>query len=231
MMMRKFVCYTLALLLAPCFGAAPRPRAQDEGGNPANWCRNGAFTDDAGEFGLARVAGAKGERAYFYGDEEGCPGPEAKCRQKAYVVAGDELVVSRRLGDWVCSWYQPARGHETVGWLPARLLALSPADPNPPRSAWLGAWSFYSNTLQLARGAKPGALRVEGEAFWHGANPENIHTGDVAGEAAPSGNVLKLEAEDCRVTLRLVGAYLVVDDNNECGGANVSFDGVYRRRR
>jgi len=35
----------------------------------------------------------------------------------------------------------------------------------------------------------------------------------------------------CRATLRLVGPYLLVDDNNDCGGANVTFDGVYRKKK
>ena len=36
---------------------------------------------------------------------------------------------------------------------------------------------------------------------------------------------------DCAATLNLVGKLLVVaDNNNNCGGGNVSFTGVYKRR-
>jgi hypothetical protein len=31
--------------------------------------------------------------------------------------------------------------------------------------------------------------------------------------------------------MQLVGKHLVVGDNLHCGGANVSFSGVYRRKR
>lgn len=226
--MKKTLSYALALLALCC--AAARAGAQDEGGNPANWCRNGAFAADSKEFRLGRVVGERGARAYFYGDEEGCPGPAAKCRQRAYVVPGDEVIVSRTFGDWVCSWYQPARGRETVGWIPAQRLSVSPPDARPPLAAWLGAWEFYGNELRLGRGGRAGALRVEGEATWVGANPGNVHTGGVSGEAVPAGNVLEVEEDICRVTLQLVGTYLVADDNNECGGLNVTFSGVYRRK-
>ena len=40
------------------------------------------------------------------------------------------------------------------------------------------------------------------------------------------------DADDiCKMTLRLVGEYLIADDNGECGGMNVTFDGVYRRKK
>lgn len=232
--MKRAVVYTLALLVALCC-AAPRAGAQDEGedGNPANWCRNGPFAADAGQFRLARVRGERGARAHFYGDDDDCPAPTEKCRQKAYVVPGDELLVSRAYGEWLCSWYQPARGRETVGWIRARQLSLTEPDANPPLAAWLGSWDYYDNSLRLARGGRTGALRVAGDATWVGATPGNVHVGEVSGEAAPSGNLLRLgeDPEDCLVTLRLVGPYLVAHDNNRCGGLNVTFTGVYRKKK
>ena len=220
----------LLLLLGLC-PAAAAARAQGVSDNPANWCRNGAFASDASQFRLARVNGRKGERVNFYGDEEGCPGTAARCRRKAYVVPGDEVLVSRSFGGWLCAWYQPARGSETVGWIPAHGLSVSEPDARPPLAAWLGAWGFYDNSLRLSRERKTGRLRVEGDATWIGAGPGNVHVGEVSGAAAPAGNVLTVENEECRVTLRLVGTYLVASDNKQCGGANVTFDGVYRRKR
>ncbi len=216
----------LLLLLALC--VAPCALAQDTAsGNPAHFCRNGAFPGDGGDFRTARVVGAKGSRAYFHGDEEGCPG--AKCRTKAYVIPGDEVVVSRSFGDWLCAWYQPPKGSETVGWIPAHQLSVAETLKRPSPAAWLGTWEFYSQTLNIKRDAKTGMLRVEGEAFWKGLG-DNIHTGAVNGEARPEGNLLVIEDDICRATLRLVGDSLVVSDNSDCGGMNVRFDGVYRRK-
>ena len=229
--MRKLLFGLSLLLLAPlCPGG--RAAAQGEGGNPANWCRNGAFTRDAEEFRTARVSGRRGARVHFSGDDEGCPGASAKCRQKAYVVPGDEVLVSRAFGDWVCTWYQPARGSETVGWLPADRLNVSRPAASRPLAQWLGSWGFYDNSLRLARGRAAGALLVEGVATWVGVNPGNVHVGEVKGEAAPAGDVLEVEGDDgCHLKLRLVGSYLLASDNKQCGGVNVSFDGVYRRRK
>jgi hypothetical protein len=36
---------------------------------------------------------------------------------------------------------------------------------------------------------------------------------------------------DCDVTMRRRGPYLVVDDNRNCGGLNVTFEGIYVRTR
>ncbi len=223
----------LALFLLALFCAPLGVYAQDSDGNPANWCRNGLFTGESKEFRLARVRGARGSRAYFYGDDEGCPGPAAKCKQKSYVIPGNELIVSRAFGEYVCAWFQPARGSETVGWMAASRLEISEADASPAAALWLGSWEFYNNSLLITRGAKAGTLHVEGEAFWHGVNPENVHTGELSGEAAPAAGVLSLGGGDdlCRATLRLVGAYLIVDDNGDCGGANVTFDGIYRKKK
>ena len=87
-------------------------------------------------------------------------------------------------------------------------------------------------TLDIRRGAKAGALAVEGQAFWRGLG-DNIHTGEVSFEAAPAGNVLTLKEDEdlCAVTIRLVGEHLVVSDNLKCGGHNVTFNGVYRRKK
>ena len=159
----------MLLLLVTC--APALASAQDESGNPSNWCRNGAFTSDAKEFRLARVVGEKSARVYFYGDDDDCPKPDAKCRQKAYVLPGDALIVSRAFGDFVCAWYQPSKGSETVGWITSKSLSVEEPDKNPPLARWLGAWESYSDSLNIKRGAKAGQLHVEGEAFWHGANP------------------------------------------------------------
>ena len=231
-MKRALLNLTGLLLVACCAGSSAR--AQDEG-IPANWCRNGVFARDSKEFGLARVEGEKGARVYFYGEDEGCPGPAAKCRQKAYLVPGDEVITSRTFGDWVCAWYQPARGSETVGWLAADRLASFETPATPPLVSWLGTWEFYDDEVRLSRGRAAGTLSVAGEATWVGVNPANAHVGELSGEAAPAGGVLTLsdgeDEYDCRATLRLVGPYLVVSDNKQCGGVNVTFDGVYRKKK
>jgi hypothetical protein len=203
-------------------------RAQVEG-NPARWCRNGPFSAEENvAYKTARVVGAQGSRVYFYGDDEGCPSP--KCKLKTYVVPGDEVIVSRTLGDWVCAWYQSPKGPETVGWLMAHEVSVAPAARKPTAASWEGEWEFYDNGLTVRRDRRTGRLSVTGAASWKGMNPGQVNVGAIEAKGAPAGNVLKLKDEECEMTLRLVGPYLLAADNKRCGGFNVTFDGVYRRK-
>ena len=56
---------------------------------------------------------------------------------------------------------------------------------------------------------------------------------EFAFDAAEKGTlpVDKGEDGDCKVWMRRLGPYLLVDDNNACGGFNVTFRGIYRRKR
>jgi hypothetical protein len=70
-----------------------------------------------------------------------------------------------------------------------------------------------------------------------------VNIGELEGKARPRDATLALgqgydgvkppgERQDlveCAARLRLFGRYLVVEDNMQCGGANVSFTGVYVR--
>jgi hypothetical protein len=203
--------------------------AQNHNGNPSNWCRNGAFPEDAQNFKIAKVTGTKNARVYFYGDDDDCPNAdEKKCQKKSYLIPGDQVIVSRTFGKWACSWYQPRRGSETVGWLPVENLNITEPDPNPPLELWIGKWKFYDQSLIIKEDGKTGFLIVEGEAYWHGLG-DNVHVGEVQARAKPKGNELILEEEVCQVTLKLVGDLIVAADNSDCGGANVRFNGVYRK--
>lgn len=120
-----------AVLLLLCAASAVTP--QQAGEYPANWCRNGLFASDAAEFGLAKIGGNWTARIHFYKDDDDCPNNTVKCETKKYLITGDQVVVSRKYGKWVCAWYQPQKGSETVGWLPAdKLLVSEPGAPPPP---------------------------------------------------------------------------------------------------
>lgn len=99
----------------------------------------------------------------------------------------------------------------------------------------VGTWNFYDNEIRIKKGVKPNTFKVSGEAFWKGLG-DNIHTGELDHEGVLVGNELKLGEDDtdeyaCKVTLKLVGKYLIVSDNLNCGGANVTFSGVYQRTK
>lgn len=80
---------------------------------------------------------------------------------------------------------------------------------------------------------------MNGQAIWQ-SSPVNVHDGEMDGTSKPAGTLLTLPAAserrkdfdpslECVASLRLVGPYLLVEDNLRCGGMNVTFTGAYRR--
>jgi hypothetical protein len=202
-------------------------------GNPENLCRNGFFPRESSEYKLAAVKGAKNKKVYFYDDSRACPN-DKNCQTKSYVVPNDELIISRTFGKWACSWYQPKKGAETVGWIALDKLEFKETNLNPPAANWLGDWSYTASQIKIGKGKTTDLLTITGYAFWRGTG-YNVHVGELNGASKPAGNELKIgENEtgeyDCKVTMRLVGKYLVVADNLQCGGANVTFSGVYQKK-
>jgi hypothetical protein len=202
-------------------------------GNPENWCRGGFFTSESDEFRIGVVKGSKGTRAYFHNDDrEDCPSGRG-CRGKAYLVPGDEVIVNREHEGYACGWYTNAAGEATVGWLEAKLLEFPERLIDASPKAWAGEWLYAENSIEL-RPVDEGWLSVKGNAFWRGLG-DNIHIGELDGRARPNGGVLEYsdgdDEYDCKATMRFMGSFLIVADNQNCGGVNVTFSGVYRRKR
>ena len=200
-------------------------------GNPENWCRDGSFTRDSENFKIGRV---KAPRSYFYSDEkDDCPEGTA-CRRRAYLVPGNEVLVNCVRDGFACAWYSPAKGTPTVGWLKAADLDISSPAMASGTKAWLGEWVVYENGIEFTDNKLAGFLNVTGNATWKGLN-DNVHVGEIDGRYAPENGLIKYsdgdDEYDCKMTMRLVGSYLVVADNLKCGGVNVTFSGVYRKRK
>jgi hypothetical protein len=223
-------------------------------GNPARFCRNGAFPgggDYPGhrpQFQWGRLLGPATAPIALLGDDDGsasggdCPSADnPKCRRGGTARPGDRVIVSKTWNGFACVWIQPGRDRqpaagEQVGWLPLNRLVLTPPDRNPPLEHWLGTWRAGGEPLVVSRGRDPGELQVEGMAYWPGRLHPNAHSGRLSGTAQPEGNRLVIEdptdpeAVRCRAHLSLLGDVLVVNDNHRCGGVNVNFDGVYQRQ-
>src|SRR4051812_5697651 len=102
--MKRFLLNLLILLIVFGFIFANQIFAQLDG-NPPNTCRNGYFPRESKDYQLARIMGKSGEKVYFYGDErEDCPQGK-NCRLKSYLIPADEIIVSRTLGGYACSWF------------------------------------------------------------------------------------------------------------------------------
>ena len=194
-------------------------------------CRNGLFPAEE-QFALARIGGK--DRAYFLNDATGCPAEGDRCRTTAYLVPGDTVIVSRLSDGFACAFY-PDAGGGTAGWVDAKRLFLQPLVNRQPIEAWLGEWRSAGNpVLRLSK--RVGTLHVSGEAYWPGPPGTHdwptTHEGAIDGPVKFAGHKGSYADDDmCEVRFTLLGAFLIAADNQQCGGANVSFSGVYTRSK
>jgi hypothetical protein len=205
-------------------------QATASGQNPENWCRHASFLHDP-DFKVAEVVASDRSDGHFFRDDGACPdAANPACRQERFVAPGERVLVSRTYRTFACAWQQLPTGDEIVGWLPAE--SLKTIETARGSEEWAGAWWNHDNALRVERDAVSGRLRVTGQAYWHGGfgGTDVIHFGFVRAEAEPKGDKLDLQERDCRVTLRLLGSFLVASDNGRCGGVSVRFDGVYRKQ-
>jgi hypothetical protein len=193
-----------------------------------------------------------GPKRIFHTTDEANPRAPFK-PGRGYVVAGDLLVASGSRGGFTRVTFVGSKGRPTEGWIETRALVQVVLPPAKP-AAWRGEWTGWDAEIEVGPAAA-GKLHVEGSATWGGHDPVRVanggvHVGEFAVDAKPDADRLAFsigdtaeggstarpvtEAPDdefrCRVRLRLLGPYLLVEDNNMCGGANVTFTGTYRRR-
>jgi uncharacterized protein len=107
------------------------------------------------------------------------------------------------------------------------------------KSPWNGQYARYykgkadrhtAEIVLIASGE--GGVLGEGEALWMGPNAANgqVNVGQFGAPGSFTGANLIFEQGECHVSARLKGARLVVEDNSQCGGHNVTFTGEYRRK-
>lgn len=178
-----------------------------------------------------------GARRYFHdGDRAGCPA--AACRRKGYVVPGDRLIAHETRGGFTRVTYLAPRADTPVeGWIESG--GLRPVPPAPLKAAdWLGGWRVWDAEIDIAAGPRSGTLHLGGNATYGARDPERVKRGavntggfdaDIPMPQRDRAGVVDSGYEGCRVAMRLLPPYLVVADNGRCGGAGVTFEGVYRK--
>ena len=180
----------------------------------------------------------------------GCPAAKAACAGRAFLIQGDQVVTSYTVGTFVCAEYTSPKGATTAGFLPVAALAPVPVPSAQPKLVdWVGNWTTgLEQTVAIKRGGRSGELSLSGEATWGALDPERVkrgavHIGNFDADVAPAGDALSFtvgtdgtlgydagDASDCKVRMRRIGPLLLVEDNGNCGGLNVSFTGTYRRK-
>ncbi|WP_049855307.1 hypothetical protein [Dickeya fangzhongdai] len=201
-------------------------------------CRNGAFPGYPGQYSVARINAPNGAKVHFYDDDsdKGCPENQALCQQKAYLINGDGVIVAQEKSGWSCVWYF-GRKSEFVGWLQSTYLEKQ-AIETVGVNAWIGSWSDGYSKINITRG-KNSTLHIKGNTTWNGGvsgyGESIVHIGSISASATPNGNTLQWgdtrEEFECSGVMQLINGNLIVEDNGECGGANVSFSSIYRLKK
>lgn len=146
-------------------------------------------------------------------------------------------------GGHICALFVSPRGAITTGRV--RSSALQPA-PQPTITAdeWTGSWKGTEQEIKIKRSGQQ--LSLVGTATWGAFDPARVARGGVnvgdftamvpfggaelAFTDSQSSTLPYAEGDpgSCRLRLSRRGPYLVVTDNQQCGGQNVTFTGVYR---
>jgi hypothetical protein len=146
---------------------------------------------------------------------------------RAYVVAGDAVLVGRVAGKYTCALVSGDGGRKFRGWLPSS--ALGP-DDNFFLANWTGYWVDGTKRITIER-IDDRQMRISAELYGL----------VIRGPIAPSGNRIafvigpdgKPDSIDhaplnaCILRLRIAGPYLLAEDNRQCAAAD--FRGVYTR--
>jgi hypothetical protein len=226
----------LGLLLSAvfCAGSASAFGAQDP-----NNC-NGVEWDDNRALVVAKVTAHPRVNLIksSYDDDfraGTCPAATKGCRKESYLVTGDLVLVGKTQGDFTCVDYQSplaSKQRWIMGWLPSTTLTPVAPMASPKTSDWIGSWYHPGGAIEI----KPGdgsKLRVEGGMTLPTPSGD-FQNGDFKAEVAPQSPLAFTDegnyGEGCHVRMQRIGPSLLVEDNGGCGGAGVTFTGLYRRK-
>ena len=168
-----------------------------------------------------------------------CPADTQTCRKKSYLVTGDIVLTGKTRGAFTCVLYQSPKAKKqiwTTGWLPSTALEPIKPMPSPKMFDWLGTWSHPGGDIEIKQD-QGGKLSVVGEMIMPTAH--DAHTGEIAAKVTPGKDTIAFvddgstpfekDGGECRVRMQRIGSWLMVEDNEGCGGAAVTFTGLYRR--
>lgn len=166
-------------------------------------------------------------------------------------MPGDKVIVSDIGTDFICADYVNSKGLTRAGWLPRSAIAITPTRTSTGVDDWVGQWrGGPEQQIAIVKAAKSASdLEISGAATYGALDPARVkrgavNLGEISASVAPEGTSLAFTMGDdktlpyaqgndydCRVRMRLLGAFLLVEDNRNCGGMNVSFSGIYRKTK
>jgi hypothetical protein len=210
---------TVVALMAACSGK-PAPVAQARA-----LCRYETLGADQPALFPASVE-AKAP-IQLMGDQVGCPSKTASCPRSDSVAPGEVVLVGNGLDDYACI-YKTGEPYRSSGWLPISVLRTMPALTTANATRWAGAWQTELGLITIAG---PGPFRVEGKSGQGASKYRRPRWAQFRGEGIPSGDTMAVVDRQCRVTLRLVGEFLVAADNHQCSDLALKMDDIYWRAK
>lgn len=172
---------------------------------------------------------------------ETCPSATDECKKKSYLVVGDLVLTGAARGEFTCvSYHSPmsTRRDWTTGWVPSSVLTPVAPMRSPHVSDWAGRWRqgqhYVGGGLVEIKREGVGKLHVDGGILLPTAR--DFHNGAFEARVAPQGDTLTFEdngsnyGSECKVRMQRIDRWLLVEDNGGCGGAGVTFTGLYRRK-
>lgn len=186
----------------------------DDSKDPQNWCRWGTFfNDDWPDYKIVKIT----QKTNFYSDED-------FKKQKSYLVKDDLALLSRTFNEFSCLLYPKS---DTIGWIKTDdIQAVDIIDKYSEINNWIGKWRYLDGISFELRVDKGNKLVIDGNAccFGYGQNVASIESDN----SKIIGNKITFnDPDDCSITLIKINDFIVAKDDNQCGGLNASFTGVY----
>lgn len=177
---------------------------------------------------------------YLESNSTGTCQKTGSCGASGYLVAGDAVAVMNSAGGWACVLYTSKTGRAL--WF--RAMPLSSLRFISTVNSLTGTWKVEDQFLLLRRSG--GRLLVRGWTAWPWSSSPDPQVQQRLKEGGPNignvdlGAVWKLgqtgvtfqagsDELDCQLKVRVLGPYLYAADNNQCGGLNATFSGLYRQ--
>jgi hypothetical protein len=217
--MNLYIKRILSLSLVLLFGC--------EASHADEQCRSGHFSSYNTDFKLFEIAE---DKAFFLKDYKGCPNTE-NCKRKYYSSKGDRMVVSKQYLNWSCAWNVDSK-KLLAGWVETKKMSPIVLKSVLSQAEIEGVWKNGRTGKIKIVSSNEGALKAVGEAIWYG-NSIN-HEGGFEGELVDTGSQYQVKSDEaeyqCLVNMFFISQnYMVAQDNGNCGGVNVRFNGVYKK--
>jgi hypothetical protein len=109
---------------------------------------------------LARVVTTQARLNFLAGRDKRthCPSPERSCKLKAFLIPGDEVLISAMKDPYVCATYKLQTGIATTGFLLRAALQIVSPDQGPAQK-WDGTWRRDSEA-EIVIKSRDGEVKV-----------------------------------------------------------------------